>query len=444
MNAQYVKKLPSNEQLRLVGILSSDDLTMLRSNSANTNTFHLNTQFWRLAPEWRKTMGTSSVDVMVGYGVNNILIDVGTSHAKLDTNQLSVRGEYGFELAPVWKTSLGLDVNAIDAKVDLNTSGASSNARIFTESLNLGIYGLFWTNDFKPSTDSRWTYSPELRADRFSATKQSLLGPRFSAKYELNQTTNLKFLSGQYYQQPQLQELNANLGNPELKVESAQHIGIGVDKTFSKNEGLDMSSSALLFYKKIGNFVNSSTAFVVRDNQLVIENYNNQGEGYVQGIELSGKLKEISWGLTLNYSFSQSYLRKPGENYYPSPYDQTHAVALLASYKTAVWEFGARLRYVTGNPYTPIVDGYYNDTTGNYIPKYGGLFSARRPEFFQIDVRADRKWVYDTWIMSLYFDIQNITNTKNVESISYSYDFSQSANTTGLPILPTFGVKGEF
>ena len=41
-------------------------------------------------------------------------------------------------------------------------------------------------------------------------------------------------------------------------------------------------------------------------------------------------------------------------------------------------------------------------------------------------------------------DVQNVTNRKNPEGLNYSYDFSQSEVTSGLPVLPTFGIKGEF
>lgn len=62
----------------------------------------------------------------------------------------------------------------------------------------------------------------------------------------------------------------------------------------------------------------------------------------------------------------------------------------------------------------------------------------------QLDLRADRKWIYDTWILSLYIDIQNVSSQKNQEGVMYAYDYSEKKEITGLPILPTFGLKGEF
>ncbi len=80
----------------------------------------------------------------------------------------------------------------------------------------------------------------------------------------------------------------------------------------------------------------------------------------------------------------------------------------------------------------------------SYVPVRGPLFSERVEPFYQLDIRIDKKWIYDTWMFSIYLDIQNATNRKNVESFGYSYDFSQRQDVTGLPIFPTLGVKGEF
>jgi hypothetical protein len=57
---------------------------------------------------------------------------------------------------------------------------------------------------------------------------------------------------------------------------------------------------------------------------------------------------------------------------------------------------------------------------------------------------VDRKYIYDEWILTYYIDVQNILNTKNAQNIQYSYDYRQNKKVRGLPILPTFGVKGEF
>lgn len=64
--------------------------------------------------------------------------------------------------------------------------------------------------------------------------------------------------------------------------------------------------------------------------------------------------------------------------------------------------------------------------------------------FNQLDLRAERRTIYDQWILVWYVDVQNVMNSQNPSSIDYSFDYSKKRQSRGLPILPTFGVRGEF
>jgi hypothetical protein len=90
------------------------------------------------------------------------------------------------------------------------------------------------------------------------------------------------------------------------------------------------------------------------------------------------------------------------------------------------------------------VDSVYDSDNDVYLPTRGSLYSERFSAFNQLDIRVDRKFIFDTWILTVYLDVQNLYNSKNEQSIEYAYDFSQSKKVRGLPILPTFGIKGEF
>ena len=70
-------------------------------------------------------------------------------------------------------------------------------------------------------------------------------------------------------------------------------------------------------------------------------------------------------------------------------------------------------------------------------------FSERNKDFIQLDIRVDRKWIFKDWILSAYLDVQNATNRKNIEDIEYNYDYTDS-EFDSVPIIPTFGLKGEF
>jgi hypothetical protein len=46
--------------------------------------------------------------------------------------------------------------------------------------------------------------------------------------------------------------------------------------------------------------------------------------------------------------------------------------------------------------------------------------------------------------LEVFLDVQNLTNRKNPEEITYSADFSQRDYITGLPILAVAGARLEF
>ena len=81
---------------------------------------------------------------------------------------------------------------------------------------------------------------------------------------------------------------------------------------------------------------------------------------------------------------------------------------------------------------------------GTYTPLRGKEFSDRLPLSHQLDVRIDKRWQFESWRFSAYLDVQNVYNHPAVEGYTYNFDFSQQAYQTGLPILPSIGVRGEF
>lgn len=56
---------------------------------------------------------------------------------------------------------------------------------------------------------------------------------------------------------------------------------------------------------------------------------------------------------------------------------------------------GGRFRYVSGNPRTPVVGSVVNASADRYEPLFGAVNSARNPAFHQLDVRVDKRWVFD-------------------------------------------------
>jgi len=110
----------------------------------------------------------------------------------------------------------------------------------------------------------------------------------------------------------------------------------------------------------------------------------------------------------------------------------------------AGFETGLRLRLVSGYPNTPIVGSLYNANASQYEPITGSHFSGRNPPFFQLDFRVEKVWTFQKWLLSLYIDIQNITNRANTEFITWDYRFREAFNVQGMPFFLSLGLTGRF
>ena len=124
-----------------------------------------------------------------------------------------------------------------------------------------------------------------------------------------------------------------------------------------------------------------------------------------------------------------------------------HRIGLADILQHALYEpipSGARFRYVTGSPYTPELGGTVDYDAGAYAPVSSlSRNSARLPAFHQLDLRVDKTWQFQSWALSAYLDVQNAYNHQNTEAIGYNFDYSQTQQTHGLPILPIVGIRGE-
>ena len=64
--------------------------------------------------------------------------------------------------------------------------------------------------------------------------------------------------------------------------------------------------------------------------------------------------------------------------------------------------------------------------------------------FHQLDIRVDKRWKFKSWQLSAYLDVQNVYNHANSEGIRYNYNYTNRLYISGLPILPSLGLRADF
>jgi TonB family protein len=285
-----------------------------------------------------------------------------------------------------------------------------------------------------------------VRVDYFSMLETAGVEPRFLARFEVVEGTTLKGGLGLFHQAPDQSQWDEEYGNPDLGLIGAVHYGLGIEQKLPRPlENVEVGLEG--FYKDVFDLVVSSDAMVERDGALVPERYDNDGTGKIYGLELMIKHQptERLFGWIAYTLMKSSRVDRPGEDERPFDYDQTHILTVVASAVLGRgWEAGLRFRLVTGNPETPVVATAYDADSDIYWPIHGETNSARLPMFHQLDLRVDKNWTLKAIKLAVYIDVQNVYNRKNVEGYSYSYDYSQRVYFTGLPILPSLGLKLEY
>src|SRR5262249_8319906 len=99
----------------------------------------------------------------------------------------------------------------------------------------------------------------------------------------------------------------------------------------------------------------------------------------------------------VTYSLSRSERKDhPATDWRVFDYDQTQVFSVLASYQLGRgWDAGARFRYTTGFPRTPVIGAYANvPSLQSSDPIFGEHNSIRIPSFYQLDARVERAFVF--------------------------------------------------
>ncbi|WP_437614101.1 TonB-dependent receptor [Sorangium sp. So ce834] len=460
-----------SSRLRLTFFGSDDALDLLLSDPAPnepalSGNVGLHTAFQRLQLRYdHELTDRDRLDGVLAIARDDADFGVGPLYFQLDLKTLSGRLEYARRLSKGAVLNAGLDVFAGLYAVNLRAPapsrpGEPPNQPFSTRTLQeVSRDGSFFYPagyvelEFAPSPRAKIV--PGLRLDYQDLNEQVTVSPRVNGRVDVVQgfpRTTVKGGVGVFHQPPQFQEVIPPLGNPGLKSTRALHYAAGVEQEITRH----IEASAEGFYKQLDALV----VGVNRPGSIQLD-YQNAGSGRVIGGEFLLKYKPddrfFGWAA---YTLSRS-TRVPGlgEPERLVSFDQTHILTVLGSYRLGDgWEFGARFRLVSGNLVTPNVcnvneqscDAYrtnalYYAPTGTYTPiPFSGPSSERLPAFHQLDLRLDKSWKFKRWQLSAYLDVQNVYNNANSEAIQYNYNYTARQYVTGLPILPSFGLRGEF
>jgi hypothetical protein len=315
---------------------------------------------------------------------------------------------------------------------------------------------------------------PSFRLQYYNTLAETSPEPRLGLKYNLNDKTRLKGAGG-LYSQNLLTTVNdrdiVNLfvgflsgtdarvaeldGKPnsftKSRLQKAWHAVGGIEHDLTDNIEVNLEG----YYKDFTQLISLNRNKV---NATDPDFRKEVGEAY--GVDITAKYtgKQVYlWGA---YSYALVN-RFDGQQTYPPVFDRRHNMNLLATYQLGEkkeWEFGARLNFGTGFPFT-LTQGFFNQInfdSGINTDVYGGNVdnpgdigiiyanernSGRLPTYHRLDLSAKRTITFNKFTK---LEINaSCTNVYNRENIFY-FDRVKYERVNQLPIIPSVSATLEF
>jgi hypothetical protein len=114
----------------------------------------------------------------------------------------------------------------------------------------------------------------------------------------------------------------------------------------------------------------------------------------------------------------------------PSDWDQRHVVNLVLGYRWRGFVFGGRAHFNTGRPVL--------------VSDAAGETYQRLPPYYQIDLRADRRFLFDKFAIDGYLELVNATLSRQVIGLVQPTPGARPTEDGFRIVLPSLGVHGEF
>jgi TonB family protein len=458
--ARADKDLPGGGRVGLLAYGSSDNLEVIAQDPTIELESNSHLGFHHVMGEWVSSLGRWSSRLSGTYGYGDQSVSTSTLGGYQRYHRLYGRWDFNRRFNDFLALSTGLDFvlsydwaryDNLPFPRDGRTIGTTMPPQMvdIVRTLYNTAPAAFLEAQLNPTPALRIV--PGLRLDYYHVveTNKFSFDPRIAIRWQLTLRTALKGSVGLYHQLPNPQFLDRVYGNPNLSLPWADQYQLGVERKLSQDIEL------------------TATAFFVRRHDLPVasvDHFSSTGQGRAYGLELwlRHNVTDRFYGW-IAYTLSRSEVtttlaegvpmiggnngmpRNAGDlSWRPGPFDQTHNLIAVASYRFRDWEAGVSYRLVTGTPRTPVVGSFFDADFGTYTRQLGPPGSARNATFSQLDVRIERRFTFDRWVFGIYVDILNALNSENAEGVLYDYRSLRSAPLRGVPFLPILGLRGRF
>jgi outer membrane receptor protein involved in Fe transport len=282
-----------------------------------------------------------------------------------------------------------------------------------------------------------------VQGDKNDFTNETFYNPRAALNWKFAEAWTLTSSLGAYNRFPELGAIFPELGNPQLKSPTSNHLTLGLKQSL----GDGWSWSATAYYKTMDDL---PLAMAVGQTPKYTNNV--EGKAYGLDIFINKEMTDRWYGwlaLSTSKSLRTNKLTQKETNYY---LDTPVVLNLVANYKFSdKWTFGGRFTTQTGHAYTPIIGAQKNPYFDNHIlPVYGDAFSDNLPTYMRLDLRVKQDITLFGYQGAWTLDVLNALNTRNVTDRHLDYKRTTSPQNykledeVGLGIVPAAGISITF
>ena len=314
-----------------------------------------------------------------------------------------------------------------------------------------------------PGNNSDSLESQDLQSNKTYAR----LSPRLGIAFPVDEKTVLRFNYGQFYQQPNLQDLYVSyrfleykiktggyfvgFGNPNLRPERTTAYEVGVQRQVGDRVRLD----ATAYYKDVKDLVEITN---IPSSPKSFSSYRNRDFATIKGLDIGMTMRPINH-ISGNLSYSLSFAQGTGsvsntqrniawvgtetpKQTVPLDFDQRHKVSMNLDYRLGKGEgpawggfkvferagVNALFNVASGTPYTPTK--VYNEVTLAAVSSEpsGPLNSRYGPWNLSLDLKATREFEISGLKMEAFVWGLNVFDSKNPVFVYTSTGTAVSTN----------------
>ena len=312
---------------------------------------------------------------------------------------------------------------ALDVAAEL--PALAENKSVFTDTYRAKT-GIYTSGKF----GGRLQVNPGARVSLDSlAEKTVLIDPRLAIHYRHNDETAIKFGGGRYHQAPTTEALLVS--EDALPTASSWQITGGVERTIANR--LELTVEA---YQK---WLSDVVIQPLGEPITVIPTSTATGIEFVTRYRLRETVFFWAW-----VSVNRAQMRYENHDI-PTDSDQPIMAGLVVSWDPSdAWNVGARYRYGSGLPYTPLNGAVYQATTDSWTPITAPENSGRYPTYQKLDLHVARTWQFNRWSLSATAETWIVPKSSAQLYPVYNYDASEEGWVSGPTFFPIIGARATF